>query len=371
MRGRVIGPLGNRERKRLAALQQDGRKANAYCCRDPARGQTGAGASRRKSMYPSTGESTPPPMGDTRTRIRQTLGRWQRRSVERFAEAVVAALAGNRRIRRTMLRKLSADYLDPRALSFAQFDDHGFFVNPRDQTISFDLLCGRPWQRAEFLAALGLLDDVGALRDGGRFLDVGANIGTQTVYALLTGRFAGGVAIEAEPRNYGLLERNIAYNGLEGCVRALHAAAADAEGPVTLRINRRNGGGHSAQPGRLRSATETVTVRGAPVDTLLQEAGVATDAVTLAWIDVEGFERIVLEGMQALRAASVPLVFEFSAGAEGADGWARVREMLRPHYDACAAIDDPASGWTPLEAFEPVGPQVDLVVCRLGKDNGP
>lgn len=309
-------------------------------------------------------------MGDTRTRIRQRLGRWQRRSVERFAETVVAVLGRNKRIRRTMLRKLSDDYLDPRALSFAQFDDHGFFVNPRDQTISFELLSGKPWQRQELLAALGLLDAVGALRDGGQFLDVGANIGTQTVYALLTGRFSGGVAIEAEPLNYGLLERNIAYNGLEERVRALHAAAANAEGPITLRINRRNGGGHSAQPGRLRSATEAVTVRGAPVDALLREAGVTTDAVALAWIDVEGFERIVLEGMQALRAASVPLVFEFSAGAEGADGWARMRELLRPHYDACAAIDDPASGWIPLDAFEPAGPQVDLVVCRLGKGDG-
>jgi FkbM family methyltransferase len=296
---------------------------------------------------------------------RSALGRTRRRSIERFASAVVRGLAWNKRVRRTMLRQIYTDYLPLDRLCLAPFDDHAFFVSPRDQTIGYELLSGKPWQRRELESAIATLEANGALRHGGHFLDVGANIGTHTVYAMLSGRFSGAVAIEAEAANYAILERNVALNGNTERVTCLHAAACAQDGNVTLRINASNAGGHSLSPRHLRSPASEVVVRGAPVDTLLAEAGVEAQTLGLVWIDVEGMEADVLVGMPAIRAAGAPIVFEYSVKTGDADAWARLRQMLAADYDRSVILDDgPSSAVHALEDMPAPRDQVDILVFK-------
>lgn len=304
-------------------------------------------------------------LGAVLQRWSSALGRARRRTIERLATAVVHGLAWNKRIRRTMLRQIYADYLPPDRLCLAPFDDHAFFVSPRDQTIGYELMSGKPWQRSELEGAIAALEAEGALKPGGIFLDVGANIGTQTVYAMLSGRFSGAVAIEAEAANFGILERNVALNGYTGRVTCVNAAACAKPGDVTLRINRANGGGHSLNPNHLRSPVAEVVVRGARVDDLLLEANVDPAAIGLAWIDVEGGEADVLAGMATVRAHSVPLVFEYSVKIGGDDGWRRLKSRLAGDYDRCILLGADKSGSAqPLSAVPAPRGQADILVFR-------
>ena len=85
------------------------------------------------------------------------------------------------------------------------------------------------WQRREIITAVELLSAAGRLSRDTVFVDVGAHIGTHTVYALRTGRFARAVAFEPAPRNARLLAMNLELNGLAGTAvgRIRKAAGAD------------------------------------------------------------------------------------------------------------------------------------------------
>jgi hypothetical protein len=115
-------------------------------------------------------------MGDIR-KILRPIG-------TRLTERLWAVLFASANNRRTALRRLFNHHMAPNALAFITFDDHALFVDPRDQMIAFRLLSGHSWQRAEFEAAVTATEAVGALQPGKWFIDCGANIGTQTIYAL-------------------------------------------------------------------------------------------------------------------------------------------------------------------------------------------
>lgn len=310
-------------------------------------------------------------MGEVGNRLRAAFGRWRRRAVERFAVALVRAFAWNKRVRRTMLRAIHEHYIPPDRLYLAQFADHAFFVSPRDQTIGFELLSGKPWQRQELERAVHILEREQAFAPDGIFTDIGANIGTQTVYAMLTGRFAGGVAIEAASGNFDLLKRNLDWNGLSGTVEAVHAAACAAVGDVELRLNRANAGGHSLSPTHLRTPFGSERVRGDTADALLRQTRGGWRGVSLAWIDVEGLETDVLAGMPEALGAGIPVVFEYTPSVARPEDWARLQAaFLANRYDRSARLQDGEDA-APIELAERPAPetQCDLVVWRsTGED---
>jgi FkbM family methyltransferase len=118
-----------------------------------------------------------------------------------------------------------------------------------------------------------------ALRDGGLFVDVGANVGTYTIWAAELG--AEVIALEPAPDTFALLQENIALNGYD--VAAVQAAAGDRCG--TARFTSGLDAGNSLCPDG-PAVTELVTV-----DTLIGDRRVAGMKV-----DVEGFEIEVLRG---------------------------------------------------------------------------
>ena len=69
---------------------------------------------------------------------------------------------------------------------------------------------------------------------GRLFVDVGANIGTTTVHALVAQRFGSAVSCEPEEENYRLLRANVALNDLEEQVRTLRVAVSSRVGSSEL-----------------------------------------------------------------------------------------------------------------------------------------
>lgn len=132
----------------------------------------------------------------------------------------------------------------------------------------------------------------GRLREGFRFIDIGANIGAYSLFlAARAGPTARILAVEPQPEVFARLTFNIALNPF-GTVKAIACALADKPGELTLFLDPANRGESSVRI--LRSSTST-TVR-VPATTLLalvqSEGYDRLDAVKL---DVEGAEDLILE----------------------------------------------------------------------------
>ncbi|MEZ5842425.1 MAG: FkbM family methyltransferase [Hyphomicrobiaceae bacterium] len=253
-------------------------------------------------------------------------------------------------------------------LVLCPFPDHDVLCDPADDKIGARLLSGRPYQRRHIDDALAILAAAGRLPPDGVFLDIGANIGTMTLYAMCSGRFSAALAIEPDPRNHSILRRNLALNNLSGRVVALSAAAGAAAGRVLLNIAARNRGAHSVRPlGRAAPAGRTIDVAMTTADAAVQ-LSFARTPVTLAKIDVEGYELAVLDGMRGLLAVGVPLLIEVtSAVGESADlRFAALRGRLGPCYRSVIDIQGAAAGGpsapVPLAAFRARVSQHDLLI---------
>ncbi len=178
------------------------------------------------------------------------------------------------------------------------------------------------------------------LRDGGLFVDVGANVGTYTLWAAELG--AEVIALEPAADTFGLLRENIALNGYQ--VTAVQAAAGAHCGIARFSAGR--DAGNSLDPGG-PVETELVTV-----DSLIGDRH-----VTGMKVDVEGFEIDVLRGCaRALADHRIGLIQlewnEMSTVALGADR-RPVAELLvgygyrlyRPDLAGCLIhVTDPGFG---------------------------
>jgi FkbM family methyltransferase len=157
-----------------------------------------------------------------------------------------------------------------------------------------------------------------ALRNGGLFIDVGANVGTYTIWAAELG--AEVIALEPAADTFGLLEENIALNGYP--VTAVRAAAGDHCGSAgfTSGLDTVNS---LAPDGPV--TTELVTV-----DSLIGDRPVAGMKV-----DVEGFEIDVLRGAaRALADRRIGLIqLEWNGTSAIAVGTGRrpIAELLAGH----------------------------------------
>ena len=180
---------------------------------------------------------------------------------------------------------------------------------------------------------MGKLAEFGIGVEGTALLEIGANIGTHTVYFALTGAFSRIVAVEPDPRNLELLEENVTQNGFGDLVRRMGCAASDAEGTIEFFLHPDNHGKSSPNP---RHADDRkIRVPALPVPAILARAGVAEQDVGLVWMDIEGYEPVACRSMQPLFARRVPVHMEFTSDFYGRDAAADFVAFLARHYDDC------------------------------------
>lgn len=141
---------------------------------------------------------------------------------------------------------------------------------------------------------------------GGRFVDVGANLGLFSVVASRRVGTAGRVwAIEPTPSTIAALKVTLQLNGVDKIVTLLECAAGAEKGEAKLHIGR-TCGHNSILP--LDDAKDMVDVPVVALDTLL--SGERVDVIK---IDVEGWEMNVLKGLEnTLRAnPQISVILEF------------------------------------------------------------
>jgi FkbM family methyltransferase len=233
--------------------------------------------------------------------------------------------------------------------------DHTLFLDPSDDVITARVLLRGSWQRRDVERVVEMLRERVPAAQGRLFIDVGANIGSETIYAMLSGFFSGAVAIEPEPGNFSLLEENIAGNDLNTRVRAVNCAAgAQAENKLLVR-SAWNKGGHAL--GEDQVVTEkgnTVAVNVLPLPVILQNAGHGARDAGLVWIDVNGTEADVLQGMGEILECKVPIVIEHLPSLITAETAREVHHVLSKYYTSFWRIDGTKGEPAPVSKMDPL-----------------
>ncbi len=130
------------------------------------------------------------------------------------------------------------------------------------------------------------------LKQGDTVVDVGANIGTETLTAaVMVGGGGRVIAIEPHPRIFGYLLQNIASNGCTN-IEPIQVAIAETEGILSMSDD-------LLDTSNAMNPTGPLAVSAKPLDVVLEQF--APLEVDLLKVDVEGYE------YSALRSAGVTL----------------------------------------------------------------
>lgn len=182
-------------------------------------------------------------------------------------------------------------YLGPDTAITRLTDGHSLYVDPRDQSISAQLIVRGFWEPETHEVICGLVTS------GDRVVDVGTNLG---YYALAMAKRVGPTgyvtAIEANPHLARLAGSSLRFNHYGDRARVLQKAASDSAGTVRFTISGQNsGGGHlHFENSTLGDDTQVVEVETVRLDDL--DLG----DIKLIRIDTEGSEALVLRGAARL-----------------------------------------------------------------------
>lgn len=178
------------------------------------------------------------------------------------------------------------------------------------------------------------------LKSGDVFVDIGANIGYDTLLASArVGRAGQVVAIEASPRTFALLQKNLALNPASINVRAINAAVSDKPGTLELyEISSANIG--AATTLASRGGTLIASVEARPLDQILTADEI--QRLRLIKMDVEGAEPPILRyilGQLHLYPQTMDIVVEASPQDDLA-AWRNVFDGLRTAGFSAWVIDN-------------------------------
>ncbi len=223
-----------------------------------------------------------------------------------------------------------------------------YFVSTADEAVGLGIFAHGSHEREQLEAVASVLSAWHGGADplgGKRFLDIGANIGTSVVEAMVAFGCSGGWALEPHPGNFKLLRHNLLENGLDGKVDALELAVSETDGTATLEVAKVNMGDHrvrvgDASGGRMAEGErETIDVPMRSLDSLVGDGTVSLDDVALAWVDTQGHEAQVLAGATCLAGARVPAYVEYWPYAlERAGGLARLNGIIQGAWAEVADI---------------------------------
>ena len=179
-----------------------------------------------------------------------------------------------------------------------------FIVHTRDP-IGRDLYVHGEYDFGKVERSLGLL----GRRSAGTLVDIGANIGSVCIPAVARGIAERAIAVEPEPVNCAMLRANVAMNGLNDRITCFeNALGAHDDREVLLELSEENKGDHriEATTGATRGR-RSVAVQMRRLDSLVPSLDPDRD---LIFMDVQGFEKFVLDGAGVHLASRVPIAME-------------------------------------------------------------
>lgn len=181
----------------------------------------------------------------------------------------------------------------------------GTVVSASSDGVDYRFFVANPWDLIQASHRRGKfyeeeeLDIIRRYFKGGVFVDIGANVGNHSLYALLFLDAQKVIAFEPNPEAYRILETNIALNQLGSRFQLHKVGLADKPGFAVLKTFENNLGAARFAVGENASGLEIK--RG---DDVLRD-----EAVTFVKIDTEGFEMMVLSGLRETLTRKRPTLF--------------------------------------------------------------
>jgi FkbM family methyltransferase len=171
-------------------------------------------------------------------------------------------------------------------------------------------------------------------------LEVGANIGTETVSLLSHHGVERVVAFEPDAENARFLRANLALNGLHDRAEVHEMALSDVDATLLLECSAENCGDHRIRVDDVRGPDlydewdrPTVEVPARRIDSLAETGELDLDALGLVWMDAQGHEGHVLAGARELIAAGIPVLTEYwPYGLGRAGGLERFHTLVADGY---------------------------------------
>jgi len=183
------------------------------------------------------------------------------------------------------------------------------------------MLEGEPFQLSDFNICLDFLSNHHLLDPQKKvFLDIGANVGSTSVYAIKSNIFTRAISIEPSQSNYQFLVWNIRINDLVDKIYPLHYGIADFVGEQDLIGSISNCGDFRLSP-NLGESSENLfnekefgveRVQFFTLDELARNGTLKLGEIGFIWIDCQGSEGLIFKaGKQFLYEAAVPIYIEF------------------------------------------------------------
>jgi FkbM family methyltransferase len=258
-------------------------------------------------------------------------------------------------------RKQLLDAL-PNAVSRVTMDfgDHVLTFDPHE-LVGRRIFTFNAFERAHTDTVLAWLAENGFLRDGRRrIVEIGANIGTQTVYFCLNGAVEAVLAIEPDPENVGVLRRNIEDNALEARVSICTAAIGEERGSLVLHKVKGNSGNSSLVA--LPNSKPSGLVEVVPLADALAQARFAPSDIAMVWVDTEGYEPNLWPSIVPLIEAGAAVHLEFSPGMYGAAATHRFVGEMGRLVDSVVIFDGPRPRQVPVSELLGRNDQIDILI---------
>ena len=172
------------------------------------------------------------------------------------------------------------------------------------------------------------------------FLDIGANIGTTSVY--VSKKYNKEIiSFEPSKDNHKLLCINCLLNGCTG-ISIENLAVSDTEKELIMEINETNrGNNHVVDQKYDKSDGNHEIIKAVSVDDYLKEKSIPFSKIGFLWMDVEGHEPYALLGMKELLADHrIPLYMEFWNDRIDNEGFEVIYEALKRKYDGFCVVTD-------------------------------
>lgn len=170
------------------------------------------------------------------------------------------------------------------------------------------------------------------------FIDIGANIGTHSIYSLKNSVFENAICFEPNRENFKLLQLNALLNNVDKYMRLENLALSNYSGEIEMELSNYNRGDHRIK------AKSTLVSFGEESDRLYEIVKVETiDAYTkknnsdwsksLVWMDTQGHEGLIFTGgIEFFKSKKAPpfIVAEFwPYGIERSSGYEMYFDFLK------------------------------------------
>jgi FkbM family methyltransferase len=212
---------------------------------------------------------------------------------------------------------------------------NGIKAIPRKHTTDFNMLFHQKESKVE-----SRID----LNNGETFLDIGANVGRYTLKAATQQSNINIVSIEAHPKNYEALCRNISCNGFSKII-TVNKAVSDKKGKIALyqHITENNrlltdDFSIDAAAGQYAKKKTSIEVESDTIDNILREIKIERPDVLK--MDIEGAEILALKGAKETLTKLRKIMVEIHQ-----DNLQRVKEILLEYSFDIEVIDIPWMTW--------------------------